>query len=163
MSDEPKQTIQDTFNVFAGINSIADVQKGLDLLSKHSAEERKELADKIDEALIQEFFDDMPSPTELEMVLGLSAMLGEAPDEEDLEIFQGILMIADAVVTEQGENASPVTTKVLETVGQLSDEDFNTPATLLKSIVQGHAEGKQAARGSTENPFRKKYGGPNGQ
>lgn len=163
MSDENKQTVQDTFNVIARAQSLGDIQKGLSMIEGHSADERKELIEKIDTTIMKEFLDDMPSPTELEMVLAMSAMVGEAPDTEDLEMIQGILMVADAIVTEQGSDASPVLTAVLEKVGNLSDEDFNNPLTLLKSVVEGSTEGRQIENKTAENPFRKKYGGPNGQ
>ncbi len=161
MNDKQQQNMQETFNAIANIDNIEDVKKGIERLRQHNDEERAILAKTIDEALVQQFYDDMPSVSEMDMILGLSAAFGQEPGSNDLEMFQSILMVTDALVTEQGDQASPVFRNILEAVGELSDEEFNNPSALVRTITKGYADGSQQTNPEPENPFRKKYGSHN--
>jgi len=152
MSDK-KPTIQETFNAISYARDLSALQESLGQIDQHDAKDRAELIQSLETEFVEGFSEGLPSQAEMEIVLSLGAMFGEGPDAEDAEMIQGCLLIADKILTEKGDKASPLVKKLVEKASVLTDEEYNDPIALLKTACAAAHEAKLAAP-KTTNPFR---------
>lgn len=157
MSNNNKQTVQDTFNAIASANNHNELKQGLALISNHTADERKEIVEKVETAVRNDFINDIPTPEEFEAFIAFATLVSEGPNEEDLDTLHGNLIILDAIVTEQGQDASADITGILASVANLSDEDYNNPTALMTTVVEAYADSKKTAKTPAPNPLKNKY------
>jgi hypothetical protein len=160
MSDK-KPTVQETFNAIAMAGDLKALESSLTQIDLFDGNEKTKLIDALETEFIEGFSEGLPSPQQMEMLLALSSMVGEGPDAEDAEMIQGCLLIADKILTEKGDKASPLVQKLIEKAASLTDEEYNNPSALLKAAVEAASEAKAAAP-KTANPFRNRGNkGPN--
>ena len=164
MSDELKPALQKSFNDVAYARNLDDLQQALDGLDAHSADDRKQLIDVLEKSFIEDFSKDLPrKQEELDAVIALRAAFGgNEADAEDAETVQGFFLLADKIVTEKGDKAAPVLHKMLEKVATLTDEEYNNPVALLKTVVAAMNESTADKAAPKTNPFRNRGNkGPN--
>lgn len=157
MSDELKPALQKSFNAVSYARDLDDLKKALNGLDAHAPDDKKELIDVLEKSFIEDFSKDLPrTQEELDAMLGLRAAFGGGkPDAEDAEMVQGFFLLADKIVTEKGDKAAPVLHKMLEKVATLTDEEYNNPVALLKTVVAALNESAASSVApKTANPFR---------
>lgn len=148
------KNIQNTFNMIANAERLTDFQTALEHLEALAVDEKKDVLDLVDATLIQQFLNEMPSHKDLQDVLMLSALIGEEPEENDLDILHGILLVADTIVSVKGEAASPILKTLIKKVSNLSDREYNNQLQLLKCIVESKEEAKVTIKMQPSNPFK---------
>jgi len=160
MSDK-KPSVQETFNAIALAGDLKALESSLTQVDLFDGDEKTQLIDALETELIEGFSEGLPTPQQMEMLLALSSMVGEDPDAEDAEMVQGCLLIADKILMEKGDKASPLVQKLIEKASDLTDAEYNDPISLLKMAVEALSEAKAAAP-KTANPFRNRGNkGPN--
>ncbi|TNE30428.1 MAG: hypothetical protein EP349_05335 [Alphaproteobacteria bacterium] len=160
MSDK-KPSVQETFNAIAMAGDLNSLQSSLSQIDLHDAKDKAELIQALETEFVEGFTEGLPTQEQMELLLALGAMVGEGPDAEDAEMIQGCLLIADKILTEKGDKASPLVQKLIEKASELTDAEYNDPATLMKAAVSAAHEAKAMAP-KTANPFRNRGNkGPN--
>lgn len=148
------QNIQNTFNMIANAEQLTEFQAALEALDALSTSEKNDVIDLVDATLIQQFLSEMPSYEDLQKVLLLSSLINEEPEENDLEMLHGILLVADTIVSEKGAFAPPVLKTLMRKVSNLSDREYNNQLQLLKCIVESKEETRVRIETRPQNPFK---------
>ena len=176
MSEDNKPTPQDTINAIAWAKNMEDLQKALQQIDSHNAEEKEILINSLEKYTLDELINtrtETPSKEDWEMTERLMDLASSLFGNDFIDSMAGddcfeihrLLVMADKVATKKKDKTDPILKDLLAETAKLSDRDYNSMMALSRTLVK--VAKKHSSVGDNDNtpskpsnPFRGRYGSP---